>query len=153
MNFAEFFGTIGSVIIVGFFINLITQKSRAERNIEKIERELKELSEEVSSINDATDSTVQATEQWSNEISREFADFEKIAHKITATCDNILLLNDGMLEKLIIICEAFDNPDMSDQEKKILVQNYTKRLVEDVKNNRQELLILQNQARGKGYAR
>ena len=153
MDFAEFFCTIGAVAIVGFLINLVTQKSRAERNIEKIEIELDGLSQDIDALYNDIELTVDAARRDDAEITSELSSCKELTQKVMQECDNILTLSDDMLEKLKIISELFDNQNTTAEQKKQLVHEYTDCLSEDIKSNRQELLRLQSQARGKGHGR
>lgn len=153
MDFAEFFCTIGAVAIVGFLINLVTQKSRAERNIEKIEIELDGLSQDIDALYNDIELTVDAARRYDAEITSELSSYKELTQKVMQECDNILTLSDDMLEKLKIISELFDNQNTTAEQKKRLVQKYTDCLSEDIKANRQELSRLQSQARRKGYGR
>lgn len=153
MNFPELFSAIGAVIIVGFVINLITQKKKSEQELRKLKKELELLYKKTDMLNKQAKSTIQNTHVQLEAFKEEADEVISIVRQITRECDDIFYSFDNIIKKIEIISKSYENPNINPDEKKSLSQKYVKLIRADIENNKREIARLQRGLGGFGRER
>lgn len=153
MNFIELFSTIGAVIIVGFIINLITQKKKSEQELFKLKKEIDLLNKKIDTLNEQAASVVKKMNSQIEAFKQEADKVTMIVRGITAECNDIFYSFDNIIEKIEIISNTYENPNINFDEKKLLSQKYIKLLKADIEDNTREITRLQRNLGGNGRER